>query len=214
MTAVDWFWFFCCLLVCSLGLLVWLSRLRKVELPEEIVVDTSDPYAARCPFCHTPIDEVGKCASLDCWFVGNIVPIPEFIRERPKNMDADGKLHAHVVWARGSEPYPSSWDNHADALYATFAVDPRITLAVQNGVMSKLAAQHGVWMDMNMATPTMRELTPGVISNLTPTEYEMVRDQLLAEASKAYAPTKPAKYTPADVDRAEHAAERFWRGEP
>ena len=32
--------------------------------------------APRCPFCHTKSDD-GKCWNIDCFLVGNIIPIPE-----------------------------------------------------------------------------------------------------------------------------------------
>lgn len=32
-----------------------------------------------CPFCWRPIGADGKCGNIGCFFVGNIVPIPEMV---------------------------------------------------------------------------------------------------------------------------------------
>lgn len=147
------------------------AKAKRIE-PE---VDTSDPYAPRCPFCMTPIvDE--RCDNLDCWFMGHIVPIPEFREKRP--VVHMGPRNSDMATTRILPDKPTKWDLISEAQrawYTMYSVPPALTAEVR-------ALPPGAYLDMSMATPQVMGLTAEQIQNMTMEEYAQLRPQLLQRA--------------------------------
>lgn len=138
------------------GWFMWCFEQDQKKAKAKLVppkIDTSDPYAPLCPFCMTPIvDE--RCENLDCWFMGHIVPIPEY-RKRPV---------VHMGPRKES------------------AVLDRVFGLPWNVVNVDKELPSGAYIDMSMATPQVMGLTAEQIRNMSMEDYARLRPQLLQRA--------------------------------